>query len=101
MKLSLPSVTLITVASQDIDQTNLALLHSAEKIDFGAIKMLSSALPISRDNRVTYVPIPQIDRLGYQRFMTNSLNAHVHTEHCLIIQADGFILDPTRWDPRF
>jgi hypothetical protein len=101
MKLSLPSVTLITVASRDIDQTNLALLHSAEHIDFGAIKMLCSALPISKDSRVTYLPIPQIDYLGYQRFMIEALNGYVQTDHCLIIQADGFILDPTRWRSQF
>jgi hypothetical protein len=79
----------------------LALLHSAEQIDFGAVKMLCSALPMSKDNRVTYLPIPQIDYLHYQRFMIESLNAYVQTEHCLIIQGDGFILDPTRWQSRF
>jgi hypothetical protein len=101
MKLSLPSVTLITVASRDIDQTNLVLSHSIEQIDFGAIKMLCSSLPVSRDNRVAYLPIPQIDYLGYQRFMIESLNAYVQTDHCLVIQADGFILDPTRWRSGF
>lgn len=101
MKLSLPNVTLVTVASLDIDQTNLALLHSAEQIDFGAIKMLCSALPTCKDNRVTYLPIPQIDYIGYQRFMIESLNEYIQTEHCLVIQADGFILDPTRWHSQF
>jgi hypothetical protein len=80
MELSLPNVTLVTIASRDIDETNLALL-GAEQIDFGAVKMLCSALPMSKDNRVTYMPIPQIDYLGYQRFMIESLNAYVQTEH--------------------
>ncbi len=101
MKLSLPNVTLIAVASLDIDQTNAALSHSAEHIDFGAVKMLCSALPTTTDNRVTYLPIPQIDYAGYQRFMIESLNAHVQTDHCLVIQADGFVLDPARWHQRF
>jgi hypothetical protein len=101
MNLSLPNVTLIAVASLDIDQTNAALLHSAKHIEFGAIKLLCSTLPTTTDNRVTYVPIPQIDYLGYQRFMIESLNAYVQTDHCLVIQADGFVLDPTRWHQGF
>jgi len=42
-----------------------------------------------------------IDFLGYSRFVVRSLHEHVSTEHCLIIQADGFVLNPDRWSPEF
>jgi hypothetical protein len=50
-KLQLPSVTLLTVTAVNIDQTHAALLHCTAQADFGAVKMLCSALPSSTDPR--------------------------------------------------
>jgi hypothetical protein len=100
-RLMLPDVTLLTVTSVEIDRTNEALLHCAGCIDFGAVKMLCSALPTSTDPRVQYIRIPPIDFLGYSRFMIEALNGYVETSHCLVVQADGFVLDPARWHQQF
>ena len=100
-RLALPQVTLISVASLDIDKSHAALLHCARHIDFGAIKMVCSSLPASTTLSVEYLPIPELDYLGYQRFMIESLNGYIQTDYCLVVQADGFILDPARWNDRF
>jgi hypothetical protein len=97
----LPNVTLLSVTSVNVDQTSAALLHCAEFISFGAVKMLCSALPAITDPRVQYILIPPIDFLGYSRFMIEALNQHVQTSHCLVVQSDGFILDPARWRRQF
>jgi hypothetical protein len=96
--LKLPSVTLLTVTSVNIEETHAALLHCKNQIEFGAVKMLCSTLPSTTDPCVQYIGIPPMDFLGYSRFMIETLNAYVETDHCLIVQADGFILDPTRWN---
>jgi hypothetical protein len=101
MKLSLPNITLAAVTSVDIEKTHNALLYSAQAIEFGAIKFFSSIPPISKDCRVNYVPIPPIDLLGYNRFIIQSLHEQVATTHCLIVQADGFVLNPELWTPSF
>jgi len=98
---SLPHVTLIAVSSLNIDETNAALLHCVNQIEFGAAKFLCSQKPSRPDRRVEYFAIPPLDYLGYQRFMIQSLAAHVQTGHCLIIQADGFVLHPQRWRDEF
>jgi hypothetical protein len=100
-KLRLPGVTLIAVTSVDIDNTNAALSHCCQCAEFGAVKMLCSQPPRFRSPHVQYFPISPIDFLGYSRFMIQDLNNFVETEHCLVIQADGFILNPARWEPRF
>ncbi|THD71659.1 MAG: hypothetical protein E7813_05095 [Bradyrhizobium sp.] len=100
-KLKLPSVTLITVTSVDIEKTNAALLHCCTCAEFGAVKMLCSQPPRLRHPQIQYIAIPSIDFLGYSRFIIEDLNKFVETEHCLIVQADGFIVDPARWQPRF
>jgi hypothetical protein len=100
-KLRLPDVTLLTVTSVNVDQTSAALLHSSECIEFGAVKMLCSVLPTITDPRVRYIRIPPIDFLGYSRFMIETLNQFVQTRHCLVVQSDGFVLDPGRWKEQF
>jgi hypothetical protein len=99
--LVLPSVTLVTVTGVNIESAHVALLRCADHGRFGAIKMLSPTRPLRGDERVTYVDIPPIDLAGYNRFIIAQLAAHVDTEHCLIVQADGFILNPGQWDDRF
>jgi hypothetical protein len=100
-RLRLQEVTLLTATSVNIDQTNAALLHCIQEIDFGAVKMLSSELPMITDPRVEYIRIPPIDFLGYSRLIIGELNAYVQTSHCLVVQADGFVLDAALWRRQF
>ncbi|MGA8614319.1 MAG: DUF5672 family protein [Xanthobacteraceae bacterium] len=97
----MPDVTLLAVTSVNVDQTSAVLLHCAERIEFGAVKMLCSALPTIADRRVQYIRIPPTDFFGYSRLMIESLNEYVQTSHCLVVQSDGFILDPGRWQQQF
>jgi hypothetical protein len=99
--LRLPTVTLLTVTAVDLDQAHAVLLHCARCAEFGAVKMLSPLRPAQTDPGVEYVDIPEIDLYGYNRFMLESLGAHVATEHCLVVQSDGFILNPAFWDASF
>jgi Protein of unknown function (DUF5672)/SEC-C motif len=100
-KLNLTDVTLLTASSVAIDDTHAALLHCLRGIDFGAVKMLSPLLPATPDSRVQYIYIPPLDLVGYSRLMIDRLSAYVQTSHCLIVQADGFVLDPERWQREF
>jgi hypothetical protein len=100
-RLRLQEVTLLTATSVNIEQTNAALLHCIQEIDFGAVRMLSSELPMTTDPRVEYIRIPPIDFLGYSRLIVGELNAYVQTSHCLVVQADGFVLDAARWCHQF
>jgi len=100
-RLRLQGVTLLTVTSTDIDRTHAILVHCAQNIEFGAVKMLCSRLPVTTDPGVQYIRIAPIDFYGYSRLMIESLNSYVQTNHCLIVQADGFVLDPNRWREQF
>ncbi len=97
----LPDVTLMTATSVNVDEAHEALLHCARCVEFGAVKMLSSTLPRIRQPEIEYVQIGQMDFRDYSRFIIEGLNAHVGTSHCLIVQGDGFIVDPARWRDQF
>lgn len=100
-KLNLSDVTLVGATSIEIEATHAALLHSMRDISFGAVKLLSPVPPAALDPRVEYHPTPAIDLFGYSRLILEDLNAHVETGHCLIVQADGFVIDPARWEDAF
>jgi len=101
MKLCLHDVTLLAATSVDIEETHQALLYSAQQISFGAIKLLSPIPPKHSNPRITYEPVPRFNYISYSRFVFESLHNYVSTKHCLIIQADGFVLNPERWLAEF
>jgi hypothetical protein len=100
-KISLRDVTLLSVSSVRLDDTQLALLLSSRHIEFGAVKLLSSGLPSRRANGIEYVAVAPMDLLGYSRLVLGQLHRHVETPHCLLVQADGFVADAGLWSPEF
>jgi len=38
---------------------------------------------------------------AYSQFLLNDLVRYIRTPHCLVVQWDGFVLDPAQWDPSF
>jgi Protein of unknown function (DUF5672) len=99
--LSLPNVTLIAVSSVELDETLLALSISSHEIEFGEVKFLTSDSIVPVNPRIKVEQIPQLDFRSYSKFMLQDLHRYVSTSYCLVIQADGFILNPYRWQDRF
>lgn len=90
----LPQVTLIGVDCVDVGR----LLHAAEicqrSIRFGDVRILTS-LPHAHPSIVPIAPITT--REAYSSFVVKQLNSYVDTPFALIIQYDGFILNPDAW----
>ncbi|MEO7912352.1 MAG: DUF5672 family protein [Roseiflexaceae bacterium] len=90
----LPQVTLIGVDCVDVER----LLYAAEicqrSIRFGNVRILTS-LP---HQHPSIIPIAAItSRDAYSSFVVKQLNSYVDTPFALIIQYDGFILNPDAW----
>jgi len=99
--LTLPKVTLIAVSSVEILGTELALRISSHDIEFSAIKFLSSEDWVPSDPKIQMIKIPPLDFLGYSRFILQDLVHYVDTPFCLVVQADGFVLNANRWRDEF
>ena len=100
--LRLPNVTLVAVSSIDIRRTVSAVRSSCEDIEFGAVKLLSHRRYRFVNNTVDQVAIGRLSSIDdYNRFMLYQLGHHVETSHCLVVQADGYVLNPQQWDPAF
>lgn len=90
----LPQVTLIGIDCVDIER----LLHAAEicqrSIRFGDVRMLSS-IPHDHSSVVPIAPLNS--REAYSSFVIKQINSYVTTPFALVIQYDGFILNPDGW----
>jgi hypothetical protein len=99
MKINLPEVTLVSVTSVKIQETIKSIEKSCEGINFGAVKLLTSEKIFS--NSFEVIEIPEIDYEGYSRFIAYELYKYIETEFVLIVQNDGFVTSPDKWDPDF
>lgn len=98
MKKQLPSVTLFGLDCLDIDRLIQAAEICQKDFEFADVKLLTS---LPSDNK-DIVPIENIDHISkYSNFMIHKINSYVETNHVLIIQYDGFILNPAAWTDEF
>jgi hypothetical protein len=99
MKLELENVTLVSVTSVKIPETIKSIEKSCKKIKFGDVKLLTSENVNSDKFKV--IKIQELDYEGYSKFIVYDLHKYIDTEFALIIQHDGFITSPDRWDNKF
>lgn len=99
--LKLPDITLVAVSSVDLDATLLALSISSHEIEFAEVKFLTSEPILPNNPKIKTEIIPRLDIWGYSKFIIEDLHRYIQTSHCLVIQADGFVLNPQRWQDQF
>jgi tetratricopeptide (TPR) repeat protein len=99
-RLRLDGVELCCVDCAYHDLAANAFRATLARCEFDRAQFLSD-----RDCRVEgvgFVPIDPIRSVqGYSNFMIHDLHAHVSSRHVLVIQYDGFVLNPAAWDPGF
>lgn len=101
-RLSLPTVTLCAAASVNVAATLAALRACLDQIEFAECLLFTDAALSDVPAEVRVVPIPRMrSARAYSEFLVGDFADHVRSEHCLIVQWDGFVLDAGRWDPSF
>jgi Flp pilus assembly protein TadD len=99
-RLSLPEVTLCCVDCVYYDHAANALRATLARCSFERALFLSD-----RDCGVPGVEFVAIERIAsreaYSNFMIHRLHEYIHGSHALVIQYDGFVLNPGAWDPEF
>jgi hypothetical protein len=101
-RIELPTVTLCAATSVNVAATMAAIRLSTDQIVFGDVLLFTDATGLELPQNGRIVPIPRLKSgRDYSRFLLERLADHVATDHCLIIQWDGFVLDADRWTDRF
>lgn len=100
-QIHLPDVTLLAATAVGIEDTVEALQASMRHIRFAAVKLLAPVAPHTLPAGIELARIPPMDFLGYSRFILAELHRHFVTSHCLVVQADGFVVDAGKWRKEF
>lgn len=99
--LQLPNVTLIAVAGNKVAETITALQKSMCGIEYGAVILCTHETPDLSGTGITLHPIEKLDYKGYNHFVLYRLKDHITTDYTLLVQHDGYVLHPHKWDNRF
>lgn len=97
-KLQLPTVTLMCIDCIDVNRAIKVLERCKEKADFGAVKLLTS-IPNEYHHAERIMPLNSL--IAYSIFMLTTVHKYIETEHVLIVQRDGFILNPESFNVRW
>jgi hypothetical protein len=105
--IELPDVTLVSIdTTSNLDGTLRALYTSMGGIKYGSVKLITTEEQIKRyqsqlegEGIVLEVPVSEIkDYNDYNYYVVYNLGNHIDTSHCLLVQPDGFVLFPEKWD---
>ena len=97
--LDLTNITLCAVDCVTPTLAAVALDHSLSQCRFGRALLLSDT---PADTRAEWVKIDKIGSIeAYNHFMLRELVKHVQTPYALVIQWDGFVIDPHAWRAEF
>ena len=96
---SLGAVTLCAADSSRVDLTVRALGLCVAQCDFADALLFSDRTPACP---VRVQPIARLaSRADYSAFLLDGLVHHVRTSHALVVQWDGYVVDPQAWDDAF
>jgi hypothetical protein len=97
--INLSNVTLVAVSSIRIDRTIKALKYSKKGINFASVKLLTNENII--DDEIEVINIKKLDYENYSKFIIYDLYDYIDTEYVLLIQDDGFVVNPEMWRKEF
>lgn len=96
--MNLSNVTLLGIDCVEVSRLQKALDISSERGIFAGVKLLTS-LPTDDERKVAIPHLGTIE--AYSDFCLRDLYKYVETDFVLLVQHDGFILNPESWEKEF
>ncbi len=75
--------------------------HSLDLVEFGAAKFITNGVDFSHDRFEVIQEKKLRDHKTYSEVCIFELHKYIETDFFLIIQADGFVLNPDKWSSSF
>lgn len=97
--IDLKNVTIVSVACLRVPETIKAIHKSMCGINFGASKLLTSE--DFTDDIIEIIKIDRLDYENYNRFVVFELYKYIDTDYALIVQDDGYVINPEMWRDEF
>ena len=101
-KIQLPNVTLVAMATKNVEETLQALNYSCRGVEYGGVKLLSHYSPYGMDKNIEFIRIDKIKSIDDWSYkIIYELNQYINTEFALLVHADGFVVNPSSWKDEF
>lgn len=99
--LDLNNVTLVTIDGVGNTPDALkALKYSCNSIKYGEVLYFSTK-NWSNNNFYKFVEIPKLTYDEYNKFCLVTLCDYIETDYVLIVQDDGFVVNPNKWSKNY
>ena len=93
--INIKDVTLVCVACVRVNKAINAINYSIKGINFDSIKLITNEDVESKNFEI--IKINKLNYDEYNRFIIFDLYKYISTKYALIIQDDGFIVNPESW----
>lgn len=97
-KLNISNTTLICVDCVNIDRAIKAVERCKTLCDFVDVKLLTS-IETDYKHKVAIQPLTSL--VHYSIFMLKEIYKFIDTKHFLLVQHDGWVLNPETWNPEW
>ena len=104
MALELVDVTLVAIDTANHALALRALGRSRANVHFARTLFLTDKLPTEIDvpDGVEIATIgPLASREAYSEFVLKGMSSYVATTHALLVQWDGYVINPLAWEAKF
>ena len=97
--MKLDRVTLVCVAGTKAKESLEAMKYSMQSIQFSAAKLITPEDLTDPD--VEIVKCEPLNYEQYNHFIVYRLHEYVDTSHALVVQNDGYVVNPEEWSDQF
>jgi hypothetical protein len=98
--MNLQNITLVLVDGVNPKASLNTLVHCSKQAQFHEILFFSFE-EIETPTNITFNKIKKFNYHDYNNFIISELNNYIKSDFCLIVQTDGFILNPHKWQEKF
>ena len=100
--IDLKDISLVAVATQDVEETVQAIEYSIKNMSFGKVQLFAHYNPKPNSKDYEFIKIEPFSNVGeWGKFVVFELYKFITTKHIMLIHADGFIVNPESWDDEF
>lgn len=99
----LKNVTVVSINCVNVRMAITAVKYSMRNIKFFKSKIFTSEeIPIDLDvDGIEFIKIPKLNYEEYNRFIVYNLFSHIESDYVLIVQDDGYVINPHKWTEDF
>lgn len=101
-KINLPNVTLVAIASTNVENTIKSLLYSSKDINFNEVVLISHEEPNNLPKKINFKKIKKVET--YEEYNYNvvyELKNYINSQYVLLVQHDGFVINSNEWSETF